>query len=248
MGTSGAYSGGGGKPGRDLREAIKKWVSDRPRPKNPHSGQSGSSQRPPPVSALSHGLGLFRSRGASGTGAGAGGAQRTTANSARSAGRAAAAAYAFRTGNRSVLSDLGLDYSELRSLDDPLEVSRKIVEAACGMRSESTIDHEEQRWVAAEIAEWVLSEREAGDVPQPDEIVRKSVALIVFEAVASEVGELISSGGYSEWSDLDREMQDAADVLSQESQFSIGGATNAEFAAAIEEGIEALREIYVAAG
>ena len=141
----------------------------------------------------------------------------------------------------------GLDYDELRALDDPLEVSRKIVEAACGPRSESTIDHDEQRWVAAQIAEWVLEEQEADGLPQPDEIARKAIAFIMFEAIASEVGELINSGDRPEWtiSLTDEELRDATEVLSQQAELSVDGVTNAEFAKAIEDGIETLREIYV---
>ena len=259
MGTSGSYSGSGGKPGRDLRRAIRRWLDGGPARTTPDNRPVEPSQRQPLVRATSRALGLLQSGEGSGRGGGgvrvgtggggrAGGAQRTAARSARSAGRAAAAAYAYRTGNREVLSELGLDYDELRALDDPLEVSRRIVEAACGPRSESTIDHEEQRWVAAEIAEWVIEGHGAGELPQPDEIARKAIALIVFEAIASEVGELINRGDRSDWADLDGELREAADVLSQQAELSVDGVTNAEFARAIEEGIETLRDIYGVVG
>ena len=127
-----------------------------------------------------------------------------------------------------------------------MEVSRRIVEAACGPRSESTIDHEEQRWVAAEIAEWVFEEQEAGALPQPEEIARKAIAFIIFEAIASEAGELINGGDRPDWTIdwSDDELRDAAEVLSQRAELSVDGVTNAEFAKAIEDGIETLRRIY----
>ena len=184
--------------------------------------------------------------GTGGGGRRTGGAQRRVVRASRSAGRAAAAAYAYGTANREVLADLGLDYDELRALDDPLDVSRRIVEAACGPISESTIDHDEQRWVAAKIAEWVLEEQEAGSLPQPDEIARKAIAFIIFEAIASEAGELINGGDRPDWTIdwSEQELREATEVLSRRAEISVDGVTNAEFAKAIEDGIETLREIY----
>lgn len=253
MGTSGSYSGGGGKPGQQLRREIQRWLERLPTTTPPENGTADRSRDRPPVRAASRAIGLFRPRIASGNGGGrggsggrVGGAQRSAARAARSAGRAAAGAYAYRTANRDVLSDLGLDYDELRALNDPLEVSCRIVEVACGPRSEGTIDHDEQRWVAAEIAEWVLEEQEADGLPQPDEIARKAIAFIIFEAIASEVGELINGSNRPEWtiSSSEEELRDAAEVLSQQTNLSIDGVTNSEFAKAIEDGIETLREIY----
>ena len=186
----------------------------------------------PPIRAASRAIGLFSSRATSGSGGGggggggrggggrSGGARRSAVRSARSAGRAAAAAYAYGSGNREVLSELGLDYDELRSLDDPLELSRMIVDAACGPRSESTIDHEEQRWVAAKIAEWVFEEQDTGGLPQPDEIARKAIALIIFEAMATEAGELINGGDRPDWTITrsEEELREAAEVLSPASR------------------------------
>lgn len=254
MGTSGSYSGGGGRPGRQLRGEIRRWLD-----RLPPSGPPDRSRSPVPVSTASRAIGLFRPRITSGSGGGGGvgggtrggggrigGARRSVVRSARSAGRAGAAAYAYATGNRDVLSELGLDYDELRALDDPLEVSSRIVEAACGPRSESTIDHDEQRWVAAEIAEWVFEEQALGSLPQPHEIARKAIAFIIFEAIASEVGELINGGDRPDWtiSWSDEELREAAEVLSDQAELSVEGVTNEEFARAIEDGIETLREIY----
>ena len=263
MGTSGSYSGSGGRPGRDIRTEIGRWLDGLPTTGPPEDQTPDRSPNRPAARVARRAIGLFGPGSDSGNGGGggaavgtrgggrrAGGVQRSVARAARSAGRAAAAAYAYGTANRDVLSELGLDYDELRGLDDPLEVSRRIVEAACGPRSESTIDHEEQRWVAAKIAEWVLEEQESGALPQPAEIARKAIAFIIFEAIASEAGELMNGRNRPDrtidWSD--GELQDAAEVLSREAQLSVDGVTNAEFAKAIEDGIETLRRIYRVTG
>src|SRR5690606_41176073 len=51
---------------------------------------------------------------------------------------------------------LGLDYESLRTNDDPIDLTRRIVEAACGPLPDGTIEDEERRVVAAQVAEWVL--------------------------------------------------------------------------------------------
>ena len=266
MGTSGSYSGSGGRPGRQLRREIGRWLDGLPTNAPPENKPVDQSRYQPPVRVARRALGLFGPRIAAGNGGGGGGsgagggtrggggrtggAQRSVVRAARSAGRAAAASYAYGTANRDVLSELGLDYDNLRALDDPLEVSRRIVEAACGPRSESTIDHEEQRWVAAMIAEWVFQEQEAGTLPQPDDIVRKAIEFIIFEAISSEAGEMINGEDRPDWtiSWTDEELRDAAEVLSQRAQLSVEGATNAEFTMAIENGLETLRAIYGVVG
>ena len=259
MGTSGSYSGSGGRPGRQLHREIRRWLDSLPASPPSQNEPVDRARYPLPVGVARRAIGLFGPRVGAGNGGGGGGggsarsggvrtggAQRSVARASRSAGRAAAAAYAFGTADRDVLSELGLDCDDLRALDDPLEVSRKIVEAACGPRSESTIDHEEQRWVAAMIAEWVFQEQSAGTLPRPDEIARKAIAFIIFEAISSEAGELINGVDRPDWtvSWTDDELRDAAEVLSQRAQLSIEGVTNAEFTMAIETGLETLRAIY----
>ena len=264
MGTSGSYSGSGGRPGRDVRREIGRWLDGLPTSGPPEKDPGDRPPIQPPDRVARRAIGLFGPRTGSGNGDGGGGtavgtrgggrrtggAQRSVVRASRSAGRAAAAAYAYGTANREVLADLGLNYDELRALDDPLDVSRRIVEAACGPISESTIDHDEQRWVAAKIAEWVLEEHEAGSLPEPDEIARKAIAFIIFEAIASEAGELITGADRPDWTIdwSEEELREATEVLSRRAELSVDGVTNAEFAKAIEDGIETLREIYGVTG
>lgn len=172
-----------------------------------------------------------------------GGPHRSAAVSAGSAGRAASAAYAYQTGNAAELERLGLSYDELRSLNDPLEVTSRIVAAACGP-NDSTIEDMEQRYVAAEVAEWVF-EQGPEAVPTPEEIVRKTISLMIFEMFESETGALLREGNHPAWATelAESELSDAADALAQRATLSVNGVSADEFAAAIENGIEMLRQI-----
>jgi len=125
MGTKGSYTGGGGKPGDAVREGLQEWLDSLP------TGGTGTgvtdaapaSDSAPtlPPQRILPAIGLFAptaggpssSRpGRSGRGrtrtsddsTHSGGAQRSTVRSASTAGRGAAAAYAFGTGNAAALA------------------------------------------------------------------------------------------------------------------------------------------------
>jgi len=281
MGTSGSYSGSGGKAGKDLRQELTDWLDQLPPnppeeqppddsdPGQPPTQPPSPTQLPPEI--VQNILPFLRPRatggggsdgpggagGIGGAGAGergssggrsGGGPRRSAAVSAGSAGRAAAAAYAYQTGNVAELERLGLRYDELRTLGDPLEVTSRIVAAACGP-NESTIEDMEQRYVAAELAEWVF-EQGAEAVPTPEEIVRKTISLIIVETLESETGDLLRNGQRPAWATelAEGELRDAAEVLAQRATLSVDGVSEAEFAAAIENGIETLRQILGGAG
>ena len=269
MGTKGSYDGGGGKPGRDLRRGAAGWLDgqgDSPPDGSPPDARPPDQQPDAPTQApqrpnlppqvLRHAAALFRSAsgggggggGAAGQGGGGGGggARRSSRQSAASAGRAAAGAYAFRTGNVEVLENLGLDYAQLLAIDDPIERTRRIVEAACGPLSNGTIEDEEQRLVAAEITQWVLEENRGAAPPDPAEIVRETVAQIIFEAATSEIAVLLRQGNHSPATarELERQIRDAAQALAEQADFTPSGATPREFAQAIEQGIETLKVIF----
>lgn len=276
MGTSGSYSGSGGKLGNDLRDQIGDWLDSLPAEPAAEPGQPGDQgnqsdqgdQRPADPSAdgrprldplaLLPVIGLLRPRpprggGGDGPGGGGGGAtatgggrtgggpQRSVARSASTAGRAAAAAYAFRSGDAATLERLGLDFAALTALGDPFEITRRIVDAVCGPRGNSTIEDHEQRLVAAEVAEWVLTEQGDGSPPTPEEIVRHTIGLVIADAVLSESGALLSDSEHADLAEGD--IRDAAEALAARADLSVDGATEAEFTRAIEDGIEALREI-----
>jgi len=161
--------------------------------------------------------------------------------SATTAGRAAAAAYAYRAGDAATLDRLGLDYAELTALGDQFEITRRIVEAACGPLSTSTIEDHEQRLVAADVAEWVLTQDVNGLPPSPEEIIRHTIALIIADAVLSETGEVVNSSGHALLAES--EIRDAAEALAARENLSADGVTETEFTEAIERGIETLRGI-----
>lgn len=273
MGTSGSYKGGGGKPGRNLRQGISDWLDSLPDTQSPPALEQ-PSDRPPdeqqpdlpkiPPEVLLNIIPMFRPRpggisdGPSGVsggdrgdvsgatrGSSRGGARRSVVKSASTAGRAAAASYAFRTGNREILRDLGLDYDDLTG-KDPIYITQKIVEAACGPFANSTIEDDERRHVAAEVAQWVLEENEGGAPPEPEEIVRETIALIIFEAIATETAAHIREHGRQTWvnHESERQIREAAKAYAQRINLSATGLSAEEFAHAIEEGIEMLRNIW----
>lgn len=283
MGTSGSYTGGGGKPGKDLRDGIADWADTLPSSPPPETappapandgatpdGAPGASPAPSlGPEALLPVIGLFATRprgrsdgpgggggrisggeGSGGSGGGRrGGAQRSAALSATTAGRAAGAAYAYRTGDAATLSELGLDYDELRASGDSITISQRIVQVACGASSDGTIEDDERREVAARVTLWVLEENETGAPPNPDEIARYALAEILFEAMAVEGGALLRDGKRPAWvtREGERQMRETANVLAQQANLSPQGASIAELERALEDGLETLRAIWAEA-
>jgi len=269
MGTSGAYSGSGGKFGDMIRDEVDEWITALPSggpqtetpasPDPPEVGERPTSPPPPRLdpTALLPVLNLLRPRGSGGGGADGpgggsagdgysgggrrgGGPTRSVVGSAGTAGRAAAGAYAYRTGDSATLDRLGLSYADLSALGDPIEVARRVVDAACG-RTDSTIEDHEQRLIAADIAEWVLTENPAGSPPDPEDIVRYTIARIIGDTVLSESGEIINNSDHA--GVAEQEVRDAAEALAARAELSSTGASETEFADAIERGIETLRAI-----
>ncbi len=268
MGTKNSYTGGGGKPGKDLRQNLEEWL-DGLDLRSPPDGDAPPDMPPdapprevPPLrpEQLLPALGLFRPRtgggadgpgGSGGAGAAAGGgaqggAQRTVAGSSGSAGRAAAAAYALRTGSTQVLQELGLDYDSLANNSDVADVARQIMVAACGPLPDGTIEEEEQRVVAAQVAQYVLEANAGGDPPAPEDIVRETIAVIIFEAISNETAAMLHDGERPVWAtaEAERLMRETAEALALRARLSPDGPTPAEFSEAIARGIETMREIW----
>ncbi|MCK9928836.1 hypothetical protein MXD62_16900 [Frankia sp. Mgl5] len=268
MGTKGSYSGGGGKPGSDLRQNIEDWLDSLPDLSPP--GETLPPDQPPdrpdvpPIrpQQIRSALGLFaprpggRSDGPGSGGGGStggsggrarGGAQRTVSSSSRTAGRAAAAAYALRTGNADLLrQEFGLDYESLRANPDIIDVARQIMVAACGPLPDGTIEEEEQRVVAAQVAQYVLEASLDGELPTPEEIVRETISCIVFEAISTETAAKVHNGERSDWvtAEVERQLREATQAWAFRVDLSRNGATPAEFEKAIAEGIEMMHTIW----
>lgn len=270
MGTSGSFGGSGGKDARDLRESIADWLDDVPTSGSDappdEAADSGGQPNPEPGTPrpdidLGPALGiLLRPRGGGGAdgpgggggragggsaggGRSSGGAQRSVGRMSRSAGRAGRLALAYSTGDRQALTRAGLDYDELRALNDPIEIGFKIVEAAFDTQPDSTIEDSEERDIAATVVEWILDEPSA---PSPEEVVRKAIETIVANVVLTEVGATIRSNGATQ---ADRQaaetsIRDAAEVWAQQVNLSPTGASELEMSAAIGTGIRELGAIF----
>jgi len=264
MGTKNSYSGGGGKSGKDLRQNLEDWLDGLPDLGPPRDGNPPPDVPPLRPEQLLPAIGLFRPRtgggadgpagggstaggGGTGTASGTrGGAQRSVASSSRTAGRAAAAAYALRTGNAQLLQELGLDYDSLRSNPDVTDVARQIMVAACGPLPDGTIEEEEQRVVAAQVAQYVLETNVDGAPPPPEDIVRETIAVIIFEAISNETASMLHNGErpVGATAEAERQMRDTAQALALRARLSPDGPTPAEFSEAIARGIETMREIW----
>lgn len=256
MGTSKSYSGSGGKVGKAIRDDIGAWLESVPSTSNepPRTADSASPLDQP----FRNVIGLLRPRrggsgdgpggggggtgGASSSGRQGGGPKRSASRSAATAGRAAAAAYAYRTGNAAALQSMGLDLGELRALGSPTQVARRIVEFVCGPRGDSTIEDSEQRLIAAEIAEWVVSQEAEGFTASPEDIAKHAIANIVVDTLLTETGELLGSSSNAAIAE-DQIREAAENWVGSQATIKINGATEADFSKAIEAGIESLRRI-----
>ena len=275
MGTSGAYTGAGGKAGKEIGQGLSDWLDSLPgRPEDgdntPNSDTTEEGNKPVvqlPPKVVSGFTGLLRPRptsGGSSDGPGSGGGgiatrgrstpgrgDRTRAGSGRSSqrlatvgGRAAAGAYAYASRDAAGLRSLGLDYGELQGLDDPFEVTRRIVNAVCGQQADSSLEEAEERYVAASVADWVLQQSEDGVLPDVDEVARYAIATIVTEVLSSELGEALRDRPDEVADVAEDELRDAAMVLARHTELSSSGPTEDELTKAIEEGLEKLRSIY----
>ena len=275
MGDSGAYTGAGGKAGKEVGEGLSDWLDSllvgvgsgdsTPSSDRTEDGEKPVTQLPPKV--VSGLVGLLRpgsTSGGSSDGPGAGGggvatggrstsggSGRARAGSSRSlqrlasvGGRAAAGAYAFASGDAAGLRSLGLDYSELRALNDPFEVTRRIVDAVCGQQADSRLEEAEERYVAASVADWVLEQAEDGELPDADDVARFALATIVTEILSSELGEAMRDRPDEVADVAEGELRDAAWVLAGQAELSSSGPTADELTSAIKEGVQKLREIY----
>ena len=274
MGTSGSYTGAGGKAGKEVGDGLSDWLdmlpvgagsrdSTSPSPDQDEDGEKPVTELPPKVVTGLLGL-LARPSGgrsssdgpgggggvsagrstSSGTGRARAGSSRSLRRLASVGGRAGAGAYAFARGDAEGLLALGLDYAELRSLDDPLEVTRRIVDAVCDQQTGSTLEEAEERYVAAMVVDWVLAQGQHGDLPDADDVARFTIATIIAEVLSSELGEAMHDRPDEVARVADEELRNAAWVLAGQANLSSSGATAEELSSAIQDGVEKLREIY----
>ena len=139
---------------------------------------------------------------------------------------------------------MGLDYDQLRALDDPLEVTRRIVDTVCGQQDDGRLEAAEERYVAASVADWLLQQSEGGELPDVDDVARYAIATIVAEVLSSELGQALLDKPDQVADVAESELRDAATVLANQTELSSTGPTEEELTRAIEDGLDKLWEIY----
>lgn len=251
MGTKGSYSGGGGPAGETLREGLDDWLSSLPGA--PESSGQPIQRTLPHISPslVLPAVGLFnspRGGGADGPAGGGGreGGQRSAATSAGAAGRGAAAAYAYRTGDADTLRELGLDYDELRANPDVVDVAHQIAQTICEDLPAGVIESDELLIVVGDLAGWVLEAGTLDDPPQPQEIAREALSKVLAAAYLTETAAKFNSADLSRQERVaaEDEIRAACEELAAQADLSVAGPTSREFTTAIEHGLSYLRSIY----
>ncbi|WP_200834569.1 hypothetical protein [Amycolatopsis alkalitolerans] len=184
-------------------------------------------------------------RAPGGGGRSSGGASRSLGRVSRAAGRAGRLALGYAAGDRQALERVGLDYDQLRALNDPVEIGYKIVEAAFETRPNGTVEDSEEREIVAAVVEWVLQSPD-GHAPSPEEVVRKAIETIIADTVLTEVGKTIRENGSTQADRraAEERVRDTAEVYAQQVTLTATGASEREMADAIENGIRELGRIF----
>lgn len=260
MGTKNSYSGGGGKAGADIRDGLDDWLASLPGAPDgtapdgsqPQPGTTPGRQLPritPAAVVAAAGLfqgsrgGMSGGRGRSRTDAGP---VRSAATSAGAAGRGAAAAYAYRTGDADALRELGLDFDELAANPDLFDVSNRIAQAVCRDLAPGTIEADELLIVVGDLAGWVLTAGTPDAPPAPQDIAREALAQVLAGAYLTESAARLNAAGLTrqERIDTENEIRAACEELAAQANLSPSAPTSQEFTNAVETGLDYLRTIY----
>lgn len=269
MGSKDSFAGGGGAIGDDLRDGIDDWLANLPggpgaaQPAEGATPDGGSQQMTLPGTGPGAGAKpltpraervaktalLFRTSGGAGSKARKGTAAqfpRSAASSARAAGRGAAAAYAYRTGDAATLqADFGLDYEALRANPNVFDVVSQIVGAVCEELPDQ-IESDEQRHVVAEVSEWVVTSNDGGPPPTPAEIAQETLAVVLSWAylttTAAELNTKDLTG--SQRVAFENEIRAACEELASAANINPTTPASEEFVRAVESGLEYLQTVY----
>jgi hypothetical protein len=266
MGTKDSYSGGGGAAGDALREGVDDWLASLPggnsgvspvsepnadeipgnRDQSSGAAATSTSARVLPTIALFGSARAGNRSGGRSTTRPTPQLARSKSTSARAAGRGAAAAYAFRTGDAETLRDLGLDYNELQANPNIFDVAHKIAQKVCEDLPPGTIETEEILHVVGDLAEWLVEADPTGPPPPPSQIAQEAVALILAEAYLVETANKLNAKGMPgrERAAFEDSVRQACEELAAQADLSPAGPTAAEFTTAIENGLEYLRSVY----
>ena len=259
MGTKGSYSGSAA--GGEVRDGLDDWLASLPGGDSTAPAPVGSQPtllsplKPSPNSPAGRILptaALFRS---SRSGGGSSRGRRSTdtltrsvSGSARSAGRGAAAAYAYRTGDAQTLRNLGLDYDALRANPNVFDVAHQIAQKVCEDLPTGTIETAEQMEVVGRLAEWLVESETTGTDVTLGQIAEEAVALILAEAYLVETASTLNTKDMTgaQRAAFEDGVRQAAEELAAHANLSPSGPSPDEFTRAIEDGLEYLRTIHEA--
>lgn len=268
MGSKDSFTGGGGPIGDVLREGIDDWIANLPGGSDsaPPADNTGEQPIPSAEQGAAHAISgapgqlsprarrvaktalLFRTSSGTGSTARKGAAAqfpRSTAASARAAGRGAAAAYAYRTGNAEALEEFGLDYESLRANPNVFDVVAQIVAAVCEELPDQ-IESDEQRHVVAEVSEWVVTTNDGGTAPTPAQIGEETLAVVLTWAYLTTTTAELNSKSLSgtERVAFEREVRSACEELASHANINPSNPTAEQFISAVENGLEYLQAVY----
>lgn len=217
-----------------ITPAIRLWS------RGPSGGGSGGG-----------GSGASGSRKSSSDGAnkgknrGSGSVHRTVSSVAGPAGRASSLAQSFAAGDRQAIESAGLNFDELRQLNDPLEVGKQITDVAFDTQPDGTIEDYEARIIIAELVSWMMETPEQ-QKPAPADVVKRTIELMIARATLTEVGDTIrkKEKDQNRRRETESEIRLAARVKASKVNLNKVGATSADIAKAIEDGVKQLTDIY----
>lgn len=216
-----------------IMPAIRLWSSG----SGGGSGGGGGSSR-------ANGSRKSSSEGGSGKSRGSGSVHRTVSSVAGPAGRASSLAQSFAAGDRQAVEAAGLDFDKLRQLNDPLEVGKQITAVAFEAQPDGTIEDSEARLIIAELVSWIMEAPEK-QKPEPADVARRSIELMIARATLTEVGDTIrKEKDQGRRQEAESEIRLAAQVKASKVALDGVKASSADITKAIEDGVKQLAEIY----
>lgn len=249
MGTSSSYKGSSGKAPKAIREGLEDWAGSQTDKNHTDLPKQVVAQALNiPSFSRSSGSGGGSGGGASGGGATGGGGQsspqRSISSYARTAGRAASVAGAFRSGDRVELERAGLDFDTLAALSSNAERVRAIVDVICAADPNSDIASEEQRAIAGKLVDWMLDDTINQSIPDSADAAEHAIGLIAAEIFLSEAGDsLISGDGVSRDEMIDR-INETSQAIAAQADIGKTGTDAKSIEKAITTGVKKLRGIY----
>lgn len=263
MGSKDSFAGGGGNVGNDLRDGLDDWLATLPGApgSSPAADPNQAATSPQtttavattklssPAQRVARTALLFKTSSGSGSSSRRGAEvqfTRSAATSSRIAGRGAAAAYAYRTGDRDALRELGLDYDRLRANPNTLDVVYLIAQAICEELPPGTIETDEQLHVVADIAEWIVEASPGGAVPSPAEIAQETLAVVLTWAFLTTTASALNTKDMTglQRDSFEKEVRAACEELAGQANLDPSTPSANEFASAVEHGLEFLQAAY----